>query len=236
MKNKDITSKINKKVKKLTAIYKIKDKDFVNDLCLSSIDEYNLNFDRFKDEKEAYKETIRSTKEVIKEISIDELDNRVFKYSIILSLIVFSYSVLMAIVGIIFNNVLYDFQSFYLVLFLFMFGVVIYFLITHNKRRKIDYFVTFVLFLAVIAIFLQDIFFLLRPRSSLYYFTLNYYFPGVLFHIMHYAYQKGNVTLHGTSTRVLFDPVFITSLFCLVVSLRKKYIAKKKNKGLLLKN
>lgn len=228
MNNIEVLLKINKKVKYLASLYKIKDKKLIKDLCFSCLDEYCFLLANCNDENEAYEKAISVTTKEIKELSKDQLDNRIYTFSVFVSFTTFFYSLFFYFVDKITLIVFVGFQLLYLLLLVVILGFFVYCLMTHKKRNLIDYIVISILFVSILIFTVQDLIYLFQIKTGRVYYHANYIFIGIIkFEETIYLSENSNKSINTYS--ILFDPTLIMSFICVIASLINKF-RNKRNK------
>lgn len=143
-------------------------------------------------------------------------------FSIAISLIIFSYSILMFFLGQFNSDVLYSYRVLYPILMLITIGIVVYSAITHKKRSAIDYIIMTIIFIAVLSITIQCFIYFYRARTGDFYYSLYYDFPGILKFNTHWLVSVEPLKYELKSTRFILDPTLIASAVCIVISLTNR--------------
>lgn len=150
-------------------------------------------------------------------------------FSIVISLIIFSYSLLMFLIGLFIPDSLYVFGVLYPILMIIIIVISIYSLITNKKRTAIDYIITTILFVSVLSINIQDFIYFYRARTGDYFYSLYYNFPGLLEFNTHWLVSVEPLKYKIENTIILFDPTLLCSALCAVISMVKYILKKKEN-------
>ncbi len=222
--SKNIVSKINKQISHLAGLYNIRDKKLIDELSSSCFDEYSLNLESGKNEKDAYTAALLSTKNTMKSFAEEKLGFKHCNFSIIISLIILVYSILIFFIGQFTPEALYSFGVLYPIFMILVIGIVVYTFITYRKRNAVDYIVITILFIAVLTITIQDFIYLYRARTGDFYYSLNYNFPGILKFNTHWLVSVEPLKYELKNTIILFDPTLISSVVCLIISITNKFI------------
>lgn len=148
-------------------------------------------------------------------------------FSIIISLIIFSFSIIIFLIGQFTPDCLYSFGVLYPILMFVIIVATVYAFLTHKNKSTIDCIIISILFLSVLTITIQDFIYLYRSRTGDYYYSLYYNFPGILNLNKHWLVSVEPLKYELASTIVLFDPTLICSAFCVVISMANNIFRRK---------
>ena len=140
-------------------------------------------------------------------------------FSIIVSLIFFSYSFLIMLLGVFTPDVLYSYGVLYPLLLIISIIIIIYAIITHKQRCIKDYIIICIIFLAVLTINIQCFMYFYRIRTGDFYYSLYYEFPGILKFNTNWLVSIEPYKYEPKNTILLFDPILVSSVFCVILSL-----------------
>ena len=225
MKNKE--KEIKRSVEKELKQYGIFDKKIIKELSDSTFDEYLLNLEKQNNENDAFLNALDSMRTTIKaNYNINKFNK--FRYSLLVSSIALTTTLIIAIIGWLNTNILYIFNIIYPLLAFITLIYFIYTVITYKKRNYLDFIIVAILFTSVIAITIQCFLYLYRPMTGNYYYNLYYDFPGTLRLCLYWLISMEPISYELTKTTYLFDPTLIASIICFSLSIVMYLIEKRK--------
>lgn len=108
----------------------------------------------------------------------------------------------------------------------------VYVIITHKKRKLVDFIICGVIFLSFAIIEIEALSFFYRARTGDIFYTLYYKIPGILNFNTHALITKDPICFDIMKTDSLFDPTLIITFICFIVSSVLFIIDKRKTKKL----
>ena len=145
---------IMKELEKELKQYGIFDKKIIKELSDSTFDEYLFNLEKQNNENDAFLNALDSMRTTIKaNYNINKFNK--FRYSLLVSSIALTTTLIIAIIGWLNTNILYIFNIIYPLLAFITLIYFIYTVITYKKRNYLDFIIVAILFTSVIAITIQ---------------------------------------------------------------------------------
>ena len=198
---------------------------------------YNRLYDACEKEYQAAVNSGRTEEEALKiaKATINEKVKGQFKwrtisryrFSFLTSAIVLFFSLIFAICGLTMPNVMGLFEVLFPIYFLAAVFILIYYLMTLKKRCLLDMFVTFLLFVSLIAMFSQLWGYVFWGNHLLdgtvnSYCAMQYIFPGLSIfnqYRLEGTTEKFPLVYELIGTYYHFDPTILVSLGCLISSI-----------------
>ena len=229
MENKEIISVINKAIEKKLRQNGIYNKRLFKELSDSTYDEYLLNLELKKTEKESLLNALDSMNATIDSNYRTNKFNK-SRFSLFVSSIALIATLIIAIIGWLNTDILYIFNVIYPIFAFITLIYFIYVIVTYKKRSYLDFIVLGIIFISVLAITIQCFVYFYRSMTGNYYYELYYDFPGLLKYCTYWLVSMEPINYELSSTIFLFDPTLIASFVCFCLSLIMYLIEKRKKR------
>ena len=204
--------------------------DISQDILISScMDEYQDNISMGIDKRDALKKSLIHLKQSIRNHYDFPQSRNPYKLSLILSSTAFIVSIILLIFNIFINDLLYIVNKLYPLFLFLLIIVLIYARITSKKRSWLDFLISGILLIGIIIVNIEALIYFHKPRTTEFFNSLHYVFPGRLLFNRHQVISciDQDKILYTIN---LFDPTFIISFICLMISILFSIIDKKKKK------
>lgn len=222
MKKNKLRDKIRKEVSKRHINKNFK----LEELIDSCIDEYNLNIENGLNEKDSFNIAVSSLNDI--EDSTDaDMQNR-YKYALTVSGVSVIISLTLAVIGLLSGNVLSVYGVLYPICFIFSITLLVFTIITHKKRKPIDFLICIIIILGCVFINVESLSFFYRIRTGDFYYTLYYKVPGVLNFYTHGLIPGDSVQFEIIKTDYLFDPTLLINFICFIICTILHFVERRK--------